>query len=183
MDPADVVVTEGKYDDEPAAAAEEKTDGAAKQTEELTVGEEKTDGAVKETEQQTVELVGPEKEEEEEEEEEQTVVVEKLEPAAATAAAAVVPPADQPLPASQEAVEAAEAAAEASEASLGIDALAHEAQVRAVRGGEEAAQVITEETGESAQVNTVELARHRASWWNCCGLLDAITGSKGSTST
>nr|CAD1839184.1 unnamed protein product [Ananas comosus var. bracteatus] len=179
MDPADVVVTEGKYDDEPAAAAEEKTDGAAKQTEELTVGEEKTDGAVKETEQQTVELVGPEKEEEEEEEE-QTVVVEKLEPAAA-AAAAVVPPVDQPLPASQEAVEAAEAAAEASEASLGIDALAHEAQVRAVRGGEEAAQVITEETGESAQVITVELARHRASWWNCCGLLDAITGSKGST--
>ncbi|CAL9081634.1 unnamed protein product [Musa textilis] len=104
-----------------------------------------------------------------------------------------VVPADGPSSATEEVVEVAEPAAETSKTSIDVDSLSHGTEEKPVPViNNLVSQVPRESTelcrgtadsearliGFTYQVS-VTLLERRATWWNCCGLFDVLTGSRG----
>ncbi|CAL9181461.1 unnamed protein product [Musa hybrid cultivar] len=109
-----------------------------------------------------------------------------------SAAAAV--PADGPAPANEEVVQVANAVAETSNTSIEAEPLSSETVEESVPAlNSLVSQVprdsteLCRETGDSEarmigfmhQVVSATLLERRATWWNCCGLFDVLTGSRG----
>ncbi|XP_009390746.2 uncharacterized protein LOC103977061 [Musa acuminata AAA Group] len=102
--------------------------------------------------------------------------------------AAAVVPADGPPPAN-EVVQVANAVAETSNTCIEAEPLSSETVEESVPAlNSLVSQVprdsteLCRETGDSEVVSATLLER-RATWWNCCGLFDVLTGSRGNMRT
>ncbi|URD86466.1 hypothetical protein MUK42_28454 [Musa troglodytarum] len=95
-----------------------------------------------------------------------------------------VVPADGPSSAKEEVVEVAEPAAETSKTSIDVGSLSHGTEQKPVPViNNLVSQVPRESTelcrGTADSEVSVTLLERRATWWNCCGLFDVLTGSRG----
>ncbi|XP_064993921.1 uncharacterized protein LOC135630706 isoform X1 [Musa acuminata AAA Group] len=94
-----------------------------------------------------------------------------------------VVPVDGSSSAKEEVVEVAEPAAETSKTSIDVDSLSHGTEQKPVTVlNNLVSQVPRENTelcrGTADSEVSVTLLERRATWWNCCGLFDVLTGSR-----
>ncbi|CAL9767743.1 unnamed protein product [Musa acuminata subsp. burmannicoides] len=97
-----------------------------------------------------------------------------------------VVPVDGSSSAKEEVVEVAEPAAETSKTSIDVDSLSHGTEQKPVPVLNNLVSQVPRENTElcrgTADSEAITLLERRATWWNCCGLFDVLTGSRENSS-
>ncbi|KAJ8464395.1 hypothetical protein OPV22_026947 [Ensete ventricosum] len=176
----------GQHHEEDSASSGEE-DAADRET---AVGkrEEAAVPVPKEVQQVSVEVVAPVPASEEAQEVGVESVPDGVPEAGVVADLPVVVPADGLSSAKEEVVEVAEPAAETSKTSIDVDSLSHGTEQKPVPVLNNLVSQVPRESTELCRATadsevSVTLLERRATWWNCCGLFDVLTGSRGNSRT
>ncbi|CAL9067460.1 unnamed protein product [Musa banksii] len=93
-----------------------------------------------------------------------------------------VVPVDGSSSAKEEVMEVAQPAADPSKTSIDVDSLSHGTEQKPVTVLNNLVSQVPRENTElcrgTADSEAITLLERRATWWNCCGLFDVLTGSR-----